>query len=531
VRRAAAAFLALALAAPARAARAPEPFPAPRSDARVELLGALRLLAHDDRVGAGFYRHGLPYERALETRLAPFAGHPAVSRWLELERAGLNYVVAYQWVLTLGDLPDLSPREPAPGGITRAAGGPEGVEEFRLLLADFARASDFARVYRETAPLRAPMLDDVRAQSERDGIRRDLERYWGAPLRLRYDLIVSDFVEPAVSVTRRDVDPDGVPRLTSLSGAETFEGRVRLRLNTRRGTLWALAAEEGLRAASAASSGRLKRSSVLLEETGGLCATTWEECSRKEAAFAVATRLLALAGDRASAEEFPVKFARIGMPHIAPLVAKLKDYEAARRRWRTVPAFYPELLGVFESLASSATARHPFAAGISAALADPAPCALILPDAPSPALKGALARFRRSRRLCDEELTATQALGRRFLGVGIVAVGALPENAWLRERWRELELPARLDAGRLVMHQRPGEVDAVDYAGRIGFVSTARNPDDPARPVLLFTAEDPALVPPLLDRFSPVSDYEILDGTTPVKTGVYEKSRIPWRSK
>jgi len=521
---------ALLLACALASAAAGETFPAPRADPRVELLGAVRLLAGDERGATGFYRRDLPYERELARRLQPFAGHPAVARWLELERAGLGYVPAYQWVLTLGDPPGLEARGALQNDVAKAAGGAEGLEEFRLMLADFSRAADFPRVYAETAPLREPMVDDVRAQAASGGFGAALERYWGGPVAVRYTLIVSEFVEPAIAVTALARDADGTPRLTSVTGAEEFEGRVRPRLIARRGTLWAEALNEALKPAFAARADALKASAPLLGATSGRCAGTWEDCARKEAAFAAATRMLALAGDKASADEWPIKYARVGMPHIAALVEALKSYAPARGGG-TLADFVPRLLSVYDALASSAPAPAPFSLGIAAALADPAPCVLVAPRAPSPELATALARFRRERRLCDAEATPEEALARGLAGRGVVAVGALSENAWLAKRWAQLQLPAHVEAGGLRMNPRPGETRGAVYAGRIGFVSVARNPDDVARPVLLFTGEDPALIPPLLAGFPETADYEIRDGSASVKAGIYEKSRLPWRAK
>jgi len=526
----AALLLAAALAAAAAPAPAPEPFPAVRGDPRVELLGMVRLLARDERGGAGFYRRDRPYERELERRLGPLSGHPVVQRWLELERAGLGYVPAYQWILTLGDPPGLAAGDAAPGDAARAAGGAEGLEEFRLMLADFARAADFPKLYAETAPLRDPMVEDVRAQAQTAGLRESLERYWGGPVRVRYSLIVSEFVEPAIAVTALTRDPDGAPRLTSLTGAEEFEGRVRPRLRARQGTLWAEALNEALKPAFEAQAERLKSSAVLFGATSGRCAAAWPECARKEAAFAAATRMLRLAGDDAAADEWPVKYARVGMPHLAPLVERLKEFEA-RRRGRTLAGFAPRLLDAYDALASSAAAPAPFSVGLAAARSDAAPCVLVGPSSPSPELAAALTRFRRERRLCDEEMTGEEALRRGLAGRGVVAVGGLSENAWLRRRWSDLQLPARLEGGALKMNPRPGEARGTSYAGAIGLVSVARNPDDAARPVLLFTAADPARVPALLSGFPESADYEIRDGSASVKAGVYEKSRLPWRTK
>lgn len=521
--------LLLAAAVGASAAGAPKPWPEVASDPRVELLGALRLLAHDERGSAGFYKRDRPYERELEKRLAPLSAHPAVSRWLELEKAGLGYVPAYQWMLTLGDLPGLAPKAPPPGDLLAAAGGAEGAEEFRLMLADLARAADFPRLYAETAPLREPMTADAAEQSARLKLKAALERYWGGRVPVEYTLVVSPFVEPAVAVTALGRDADGTPRLTSLTGAEEFEGKVRPRLQARQGTLWAEALNEALKPAFAALEPRLRASASLLGATSGRCSETWAECARKEAAFAAATRMLRLAGDDAAADEWPVKYARVGMPHIAALLGPLKDFEA--RRKGTLAEFAPKLTDAYASLASAAPAATPFALGVAAALTDAAPCVLVAPERPSRELDDALKAFRREKRLCDEEIAPEKALERKISGRGVVAVGTLQDNAWLAKRWEELQLPARLEAGVLRMNPRPGEKEGTSYPGRIGFVSVARNPDDPARPVLLFTAQDAALVPALLKGFSETDDYEIRDGDKTLKRGVYEKSRLPWRTK
>lgn len=515
----------------ATAAPAPEPFPSARADKRAELMGMIRLLAHDERAGAAFYGLDLPYAAELSRRLAPLAPHPVVERWAELERTGLNYVAAYDWLLTLGDPPGLESRAPWTGEITRAAGGPEGLEEFRLMLSDFARAADFERLYAETAPLRDPMIAEARAEAASAGLRESLEDWWGGPVRLRYSLVVSPFVEPAVAVTVLGRDADGTPRLTSLTGGHEILGRLEPMLPRRRGTLWAESINEALKPASAARSSRLKRSAGLLASTEGRCAPTWEECARREIAFAAASRLLERAGDRKSADEVPIKYARVGMPHIAALAGALKDFEADRKRWRTLPDFYPRLLDVLDAAAANGPSTAPFSGGIADALSDPAPCVLVEPAVPGPELSAALARFRRERRLCEEELTGEQALARSLAGRGIIAVGGTTNNAWLAKRWDDLQLPARLEKGRLTMNPRPGDLQGTSYAGAVGFVSSARNPDDTARPLLLISAHDLAPLPALLKAFSDAGDYEIRDGSAVVKTGMYEKSRLPWRTK
>ncbi len=506
-----------------------EPFPDARSDLRVELLGAVRLLAGDERDGTAFYGRDLPYANEVARRLAPASAHPVVARWAELERAGLGYVAAYQWILSLGPSPGFDAGEGPAGDAARAAGGAEGLEEFRLMLADFARAADFPRIYDETASWREPFVAEARAQAAAADLRGQAERYWGGPLPVRYTLILSPFMEPGVPVTRTTADADGVTRLVSVTGPEESQGRVRLDLSARRGTLWALTMDAALRPAFAAADDRLAASAALFRATGGRCAPTWAECARRQTAFAAAARLLVRAGAPATAAEIPVKYGRVGMPHIGALMRTLEDYEPADGR--TLAGFVPRVLEAFDGLASSRPVAVPFAGGLAAALSDPAPCVLVAPAQPSPALAAALAAFRRDVRLCDERLTPEEALARGLAGRGAVVVGSPSQNAWLDRRWRDLRLPAHLSAAGLALDPRPGEEHANGYGGELGFVSVARNPDDVSRPVLLFTAAVPERVPALLSGFPLNADYEIRVGTVTVRTGVYEKTYLPWRTK
>ncbi len=487
-------------------------YPAVRSDARVELLSAVRLLAGDAAAGSGFFRRAGAYENALASRLGPIARHPVVERWVELEKAGLGYVPAYQWALTLGEPPALAAHAPAPESLSRAAGGAAGAEEFRLLLADFAEAAEFARLYEETAPLRAPLLDDVRRQAAALRVRGDLERWAGLPAP-EYELIVSQFAEPAVAVTAVS-RAGGKPALTSLTGPEEFDGKVILRLSTRRGTLWAEALREMLRPAAAQSAPAVNASRALFAPVAGRCAENWNECALRQISFAAAGRLLARAGEREAADEVPVKYARVGMPHIAALMKSLEGYERGKPG---LAAFYPTLAQALAAAASKAPAAAPFSGGLAEALASPGPCALILPEKVSPALEAALKSFAREHRVCDGRAGGDNAV--------IVAVGSLEENAWLRARWKELSLPLSFVPGGLSIGPRPGEARGRILTGNLSVATVARDPDDASRPALVFTSAS------ALAGFSARFDYEIFDGTAAIKSGLYEKSRVPWRPK
>jgi hypothetical protein len=112
------------------------------------------LLAGSDRRYSGFHRHDIPYTRAAESRFRPFARHPVVEAYERLAAKGLDPVFFSAFIFSLGDPPALEPREPFEPGNLAEAGGAEALEEFRILLADFARVSRFAAFFGETEPLR-----------------------------------------------------------------------------------------------------------------------------------------------------------------------------------------------------------------------------------------------------------------------------------------------------------------------------------------------------------------------------------------
>ena len=230
-------MIALLTLAAAVAAASPTGYPEVRTDPRFELFGVVQLLAGAEKRYSGFHRYDIPYTRAAETWFKPFARHPCIEVYQRLAATGLDYIVFNDFIYNLGDPPALLPRRHfEPGNLPDAYGSVE-IEEFRLLLADFARVSRFEAYFKETASLREAMVSEVAQQAVALDLKSRLERYTGMPVGLRYTLIVSPFVEPSLSSTWVR-DEAGGRRLTSLYGPEELPGRVGFRLPTRLGALW-----------------------------------------------------------------------------------------------------------------------------------------------------------------------------------------------------------------------------------------------------------------------------------------------------
>ena len=523
-------LLAAALSAPLRAEAS---FPEMRTDPRFELLGMVQLLADADKRYAGFQRHDIPYQREALAHFRRYRSHPAVRRFTEISDKGFDYLMAYQFVFALGDPPELALREQLPGPLVERMGGDARAEEFRRLLADFSRETRFAEFYARMQPELEKLLSEVRGQAGKIDTKGALEAYLGAPLDVRYEFIISSFAQPVLVSTYIRPDPDGVPRLTSLYGPDERQGRFGFSFETRVGPIWWELTEARFVARSESYRARLEKSASLYAPIGGACAASWYDCAQRHIAFAVGARLLELRGDVEMAREWPVKYARIGMPYIGPLTEKLKEYEADRVRYPTLESFYPRLLETFEALAGGERRALPYFGEIRDILSSTGTFVIIAPaeDGPSPGLRARLDLVRRKRWPAAEVLTGEQALAADLSGKGLIVVGTLETNAWLGRRFGDLKLPVRVKPGRISLDRVVGERKTYSYRGPLGLITTALNPSDATKPVLVYASADPKTLADVLDAYEGPADYVILDGDKLLKVGLYEKSRVPWRVK
>ena len=525
------ALLLLAVGAAAAAAVA---FPEVRTDPRFELLAMVQLLAGADRQSSAFFRHDIPYDRAAEAWFRPYARHPVVEKYQELAAKGFDYIELYTFLFGLTDPPALESRSSPgmiPAGIVAHAGGARSLKEFQLLLADFARASRFTEFYDGQAKERAELVALAAAPLRGKDLAEVFRRYTGWTPPARETVIISPFAEPVLSVTFATVDPDGVPRLTSLYGPETREGKFQFRIETRFAHLMLEDVNVKLKTEALPRSGRLDRSASLYAAVGRACGPTWYDCALREIAFAVGDRLLVQQGSPEMAALWPIKYARIGMPHLTPLIERLKEYELHRDRYPTLTEFLPRMVDVFDDLAAKGVPVPPFLGRFGDSWSAPGPTAIILPGGPFAAAYKTAAKRLASRRPGAELLTGELALKADLKGKTLVVLGTPEDNAWLGRRWNDLHLPAHLEADRIRFNPRPGEEGPAVFAGRLGYATTALNPDDAGKPVLLYTGVGAEAALAAVSFDPGLGDYAVLSGTSPLKVGEYEKSLLPWRLK
>lgn len=501
-----------------------------RDDPRVELLGVVQLLSNAQVTSAGFHLHELPYVQAVEKHFAKYRRHPVVELYQQMAAGGFDYVLAYNFICGLGPPPQLSAVKQFPDPMAAKAGGLERLREFQLMLSDFARVSGFMEFFEQSRPLREPMLAQLRQEAADAHLQPLFEGYWGKPSRLRYGIIGSDFAEPVLAATTRERDPDGVERIWAIYGPEWHEGRLMYRLNTRIAHMCRELAWDQLIAEAEPFRDRIEKSRALFAPVDGSCADTWYDCVQRHVGFAMGTRI----EERYSAEMarlWPIKYARIGMPYLKPLVDALQVYEKNRSRYPTLMEFYPQLLDALEKIP---VARPPFLGHIVDALHRVGPPVIVYPEGQESlarSVKSRLAEIRGPKLPAAVSMTDAEALSRGVAGRPVVAVGTVADNQWVRQRWKELYLPFSAAPDAVRFRARPGDKEPLVLPGALSIVSTALNPDDQTQPVVLLTASQASGLAAAIAAEPADVDFIVLDGSQTVKSGIYEKTFLPWRLK
>lgn len=321
-------LLALALCAPARAARLEV-----KTDPRLELAGALQLLADRASAPEDFAVSTLPYASELRGALRGFEKHPAVRLTAAMRSA--DFGTRAEILLRRSALPGLSDRLTLEYELLERAGGAEAVHEWLGALAGLARASDFAEAAGRAARRLAPALKRFRARERARGYVESLEEYAGLPLDGEYAAYLSPFHRAQPVANLVSVLKDGSMSVASVFGpvsGDEFWGEHVPR------TLWHESAHGILDGLGDLFEPQLAASGFVAPPG---CRGDRSMCVKEHVALAVGRRMLARAGESAPGDE------TLGFPHVAALERELEAYEKDRKSYPTLADYYPKLLAVF----------------------------------------------------------------------------------------------------------------------------------------------------------------------------------------
>jgi hypothetical protein len=488
-----------------------------RMDPRTELLSAVLMLGQADRNAQGFFLRGSRYEAAMHKHFAPHRNHPVVKRYIELAAQSLDTDNAYSAVMYHTPPPALQARRALFLQHYQAFGGADHIRDFFTLLRQFAKDSDFAGFWTKSASLRHAIEQDVQKQIKKHDAAAPFTAYSGAPWTLRYGFVLSPFAKGVGSATWFIGEPE---HREALLGPTVFEkGRLVFHYDWRMRDLWMQAGKEGI--APHLTSAGLAPSAKLYAPLRG-CGPNWQECARNQIATAIMGRILALEGYKSAAWELPRKYRRFGQPYVGRLMKKLEQYEGNRKKWPTLASFAPELMKDLAAAAAAGGAVAEFSGSISAAKAVTKPHVFI-------PKKWVQSRAVAAKIWPQAQVSAAEtASGKKVTGQSVIAIGCEDSNAWLGSRWDELHLPLRANSKKMLLTR---EMDARKhkFRGELRLVTAARNPDSPGLSVAVFCASSDSGAAWLLGQATGHWDFKLFDGSQALKTGMYEKSRNPWR--
>jgi hypothetical protein len=501
-------------------------------DPRIELLAAVQVLSgYNERYGL-LTRFDFDYKQAVEEHFRPFAGHPVVALFDSLSADGFSFDAPPSVMLHLSDPPALTPEATIPEALVERAGGAERLDAFLAELRDFAVESGFMGFYESQGPAIAEIVKRTARLAEGEDYIATLESYYGMRQHGYHIILAPLFHQggygPKVergdgsfdlyNITGPDGVEDGYPRFGSAENLRHTAlhefGHSFVNPTTERYR------DEVSRYASLYEPIREKMTAMAYPE--------WEVCVNEHIIRAVTTRMVynrqgREAGDRVMALE-----ESRGFIYVPALAAKLEVYEAERDRYPDFVSFYPQLLTAFDSLMDldivAEFGLDRFRGTINAVTEIETAVVMVVPTgeadtAAQAKIQEYVRHVREALHMNVPILTDVEALERDLSENAVVAYGTLKGNRLLAKY--AAQLPVRIEADRIV-------ADSVYRGHDLRLITAWPNPANPARGVLIYTAQRAEDIPGINSVFHGPTDYVIARGTERLREGDYVKSGAAW---
>lgn len=150
-------------------------------DPRVEVMFAVQLLAGYEECGL-ISSFSTKYKKAMQDYFAPYRDHAAVKMFKERMYKGFNFAAPFEFMLSHDTPEQMNALRPYSASLVKNLGGQQQAEEFRKLMAQFAKDSKFAEFFRQQAPLYNSITSKAVEELQLQQMIRDIEQYTGLPL-------------------------------------------------------------------------------------------------------------------------------------------------------------------------------------------------------------------------------------------------------------------------------------------------------------------------------------------------------------
>lgn len=501
-------------------------------DPRIELLAAVQMLsAYNERYGL-LTRYDFEYKRAMTDQFLPYAHHPAVALFDTMSTHGFAFDAPPTLMLHLSEPPALDVETEIPEALIERAGGAQQLTEFLARLRDFARESGFMRFYASQTPVIAEIVRRSERQAEGGDYIETLERYYGMRQHGYHIVLAPLFHQggygPKIQLSDGSYDlynitgPKGV-----VDGYPTFGSAEDLRHLALHefGHSFVNPTTERF---SELVAGYEALYEPIREKMTAMAYPQWEVAVNEHIIRAVTTRMVYLREGRPEGDRVMQIEKGRGFIYVPALMARLEIYEAERDRYPDFIAFYPRLVEAFDSLSNLDIAAEfgldRFGGTINAVTEIESSVVLIIPTAEADAdaqlkIHDYVRRVKEALYPSTPILTDAEALERDLSGNAIVAYGTMNGNLWLAAHADRL--PMRIEADRIV-------ADSAYRGTDLRLIAAWPNPYNPARGMLIYTAQRAADVVGINGVFHGPTDYVIARGQERLREGYYAKDG-DWR--
>jgi len=314
-------------------------------DPRLEMLFVFRVLNDSPATSAAKERDP-ELVRGIQERFKHLRTHPAVVADGELDivrfTTPMRFEALWRHAFSIWEAGTSS----TTSRLAYMAGGSDKWRAWTTAAAVFAQEPTFLKHLEERRKQNAPYLDALRRMAAKNDEIGRIERYTGLAYRGKHVIKASPFElsDDAFGLVVRK-DDGSVELINGISPARLDLSEIAFATS-----LWHEDAHGLLDTLTDLHVDRINESAGLLREAAAespvFCGGSWVNCVRENINDAVALRLVALNYEPDLMAELSGWISQKGK-FLGPLTAKLKEYEGARGKHKSLVSFYPSLLSVF----------------------------------------------------------------------------------------------------------------------------------------------------------------------------------------
>lgn len=500
-------------------------------DPRIELLSVVQYLSDYGGRFRLLTDHDFTYKRDIEKRFAEYRDHEAVHLFTEMSDEGFTYDAPPGAMLLLKGVPTLEPLHDFTGYLCNRAGGKERLTRLVESLRDFAEETRFMDFFDEQSTFYRSLIDDVRVHLENTDYVKTLEKYCGMYENDYFIILAPMFVGnygPTMGNKKGTYD------IYCIMGSKgVHEDRPHFgTTETFRHLAWHEWGHSFINPLTMWYKLDLAKCESLYEPIAEKMKRraygTWETCVNEHIVRALTTRLTYREINESEGAEALLYEKGRGFAYVEALCESLEVYEKQRDQYPSLMHYYPELMKVLCDLAAQDLGEEfyavPFTGTVGSAMSDRESIICILPtqeeDKETQEKLHDYVRTIHQRFFPDAPLITDEEAMEKDLSKNTVVLYGTPKgNLWLEKVISDM--PVRIEPDRIV---------ATDtYEGDdLRFISSWPNPENPQRPVVIYTAQKTEDVIGINGVVHGATDFLVARGKLVLACDNYIKNKRKW---